>query len=185
VEPSHFASSRPDILAFLPDSSHTLDLVVSHPSAPSHLALAAAPLACAKSAESRKVTRYASDPSFPSSSLIPFSLETYGAFGPRATDFITSLLSLSRDPASPSLPTPPIFHSLAILLQRCNAYILSRGVVTARASFHPSRSFSSVGVAQCPSGGQSAGLFARRPHLAVVAHSVSAMVVRHPSAAFH
>ena len=134
MEPSHFPSGRPDILAFLPDKSYILDLVISHPSAPSHLLLPTARLSSAKQAEARKITRYSSLPTSTDLSLVPFSIETFGALGPKASSFLSILDSLARDSISSSLPC--IASSLAILLQKCNAYILSRGIVMASASVH-------------------------------------------------
>ena len=130
IEPSHFPIARPDLLVFLFDSSYLLDLVVSHPAAPSYLSKPL-PLTCSKYAESRKISHYASSLP-PDSSLVPFALETFGAIGFQASRFLQLLISTARDTLSSSLPSPPISASLAILLQKCNAYILSRGVVLSR-----------------------------------------------------
>ena len=134
VEPSHFPLARPDLLVFLPDCSYLIDLVISHPSAPSYLSLPPSPLSCARLAENRKITHYSSLLTSSSLRLVPFSLETFGAFGDRAKAFLSSLSDLARDPISTSLPSSPLAASLAVLLQKCNAYILSRGVVTSVSS---------------------------------------------------
>jgi hypothetical protein len=42
--------------------------------------------------------------------------------------------AVSRDFLSSSLPPPPLFAPLAVLVQKCNAFILSRGVVLVRSS---------------------------------------------------
>jgi hypothetical protein len=144
VEPSHFPVARPDLLVFLFDLSFLVDFVISHPSAPSHLAKPAVPLKCAAAAEARKSAHYRAH--LGSSTLVPFAMETFGAFGKEATQFVRRLISISRDSVSSSLPSPPLFASLSVLLQKCNAYILSRGVVLlcARAShgFSSLRGFS-------------------------------------------
>ena len=133
IEPSHFPTARPDLLVFMFDSSFLLDLVVSHPSAPSHLSRSPVPLVCNRYAESRKFTHYSSILSS-SFQIVPFALESFGAFGSCATSFIGRLDALSRQHLSTSLPTPPVLPSISILLQKCNAYILSRGVVLVRSS---------------------------------------------------
>lgn len=126
VEPSHFPSIRPDLLVFLVDCSYILDLTVSHPCSPSRLSLSDAPLTVAKYAASRKVSKYS--PILPScsSKFLPISIESFGALAPQADSFVKLLSKLSRDSL---LPSPPVLPSLSILLQKCNAYILSRGVV--------------------------------------------------------
>ena len=134
VEPSHFPAGRPDVLAFLPESSFLLDMVVTHPSSPSYLSRPAAPLYCAQSAQRRKFSRYASTHTSPSCQLVPFALESFGAFGDLACAFIKKLSALSRDSVSTSLSPLPLFSSIAILLQKCNSFILSRGVVLSRTS---------------------------------------------------
>src|SRR6185503_16393147 len=134
VEPSHFPSIRSDLLAFLLDLSFMLDVVVSHPCSPSRLSLPGAPLTVAKYAESRKTSRYSSILPSSTSAFVPFALETFGALGPQALSFVKRLSALSRDSFSSSLPSHPILPSLAILLQRCNAYILSRGVLLSSVS---------------------------------------------------
>jgi len=57
-------------------------------------------------------------------------------FGDRAKSFLTTLSALARDSISSSLPSSPLAASLAILLQKCNAYILSRGVVTSASAVY-------------------------------------------------
>jgi hypothetical protein len=131
VEPSHFPSIRPDLLAFLSDSSYILDIAVSHPCSPSRLSLPDASLTAAKYAETRKSTRYAPLLGTISSKFFPFCIETFGAFAPQALSFVKLLRGLSQ--GSSHLPPFPILASLAVLLQSCNAYILSRGVLLSNA----------------------------------------------------
>src|SRR4051794_6958531 len=50
--------------------------------------------------------------------------------------FIRSLKSLARDSIAFSLPSPSPSSSISILLQKCNAYILSRGIVLLQSSPH-------------------------------------------------
>jgi hypothetical protein len=121
------------LLAFLFDKTFLVDVVISHPSAPSHLSRAPLPLICNKYAESRKVSRYSGSipPSF---DFVPFALESFGAFGSIACEFMRKLDAASRDFLSSSLPPPPLAASLSVLLQKCNAFILSRGVVLLRSS---------------------------------------------------
>ena len=129
------------MLAFLFDQSFLVDVVISHPSAPSHLVRSPLPLICNKYAETRKVSRYSGSipPSF---DFVPFALETFGAFGPVAANFMRKLDAVSRAFLPSSLPPPPLLASVSVLLQKCNAFILSRGVVLVRSS--PSSSFSSL-----------------------------------------
>ena len=117
----------PDLLVFLVDRSYILDLIVS-PCSPSRLSLSDTPLTVATYAESRKFSKYA--PIIPTctSTFVPLSIESFGALAPEAARFVKHLSKLSRDFPSQSIPSPPILPSLAILLQKCNAYILSRGV---------------------------------------------------------
>lgn len=128
VEPSHFLSIRPDILGFLFNFSFILDLVITHPCSPSYLSRSDAPLTAASHAESRKISKYAPLLATCNSEFIPFSIETFGALAPKALAFVSRLSASSSYP-SHSIPPPPILASLSILLQSCNAYILSRGVV--------------------------------------------------------
>ena len=128
VEPSHFPTIRPDLLVFLVGCSYILDLVVSHPCSPSRLSLPDGFLTVARYAESRKFSKYSSIISSCTSSFVPFSIETFGALAPEATRFVKRLSALTLTSPSHSIPSPPILPSLSILLQRCNAYILSRGV---------------------------------------------------------
>ncbi len=134
VEPSHFPAGRPDILAYLPAASYIIDGVFVHPSSPSYLSLPAVPLHCAHAAERRKASHYSSTHTSDECKLVPFAMETYGAFGDVAHSFVAMLAALSRESVSPSLDPPPLFSSLAILLQKCNAFILSRGIVLSRTS---------------------------------------------------
>ena len=145
VEPSHFPSIRPDLLVFLVDRSYILDLSVSHPCSPSCLALPDAPLTAATYSESRKFSKYAPLISTCSSAFVPLCIETFGAFTPEASRFVKRLSKLSRASPSQSIPSPPVLPSLSILLQKCNAYILSRGVVLRCFCFPLQSSWSSLG----------------------------------------
>ena len=118
-------------LVFLFDSSYLLDLVVSHPAAPSYLSKPPLPLTCSKYAESRKISHYASSLP-PDSSLVPFALETFGAIGFQASRFLQLLISTARDTLSSSLPAPPILSSLEVhasileaLFSRAPAYFFT------------------------------------------------------------
>ena len=128
VEPSHFPTIRPDLLVFLSSSSYILDLIVSHPCSPSRLSLPDGFLTVARYAESRKISKYSSIISSCTSSFVPFSIETFGALAPMADSFVKRLSALTHASPSHSIPSPPVLPSLSILLQKCNAYILSRGV---------------------------------------------------------
>ena len=111
-----------------------IDIRVTHPSAPSYLSTPASSLAVASRHEPSKISKYSSLAKDSNSIFSPFILETFGALGNRASSFTQTLISLSRDSISNSLPTPPLLPSLAILLQKCNAYILSRGMVLTSSS---------------------------------------------------
>ena len=112
VEPSHFPSGRPDLLAFLPSASYIIDLIVGHPASPSHASAPTTPrhLKLAQQLEHNKTLRYLDTPTSSSFLLTPFAIETFGAFGDRALAFLKVLSSTAKD-SLPSLPSPPIAYS--------------------------------------------------------------------------
>ena len=117
-----------------------IDLTVGHPSGPSHSSAPLTSRHLANQREKDKTTRYLDTLTSSSLLLTPFAMETFGAFGDRAMEFIKLLSKVATDSLSPSLSPPPIAASLSILLQKMNAFILSRGVVLLRSSTSPSSS---------------------------------------------
>ena len=84
IEPRNlFAGSnmRPDLLIHLGCTRYLLDVVISHPLAPSHVRHAQRPLGTAASAENRKRRAYGRLPAGVGANFVPFSCESFGAIG--------------------------------------------------------------------------------------------------------
>jgi hypothetical protein len=68
-------------------------------------------------------------------SLVPFAIETFGAFGKEAQDFVRKLASHAATAGSSWTSTElryGLVSSLQIAVQRGNAYLLDQGLQEAR-----------------------------------------------------
>ena len=68
---------RPDLDVVFPDEYLMVDVVVTHPAAPSRKTIY--PLAAAEEWERKKVKKYASHVAIRAASILGFSLESFGA----------------------------------------------------------------------------------------------------------
>lgn len=125
--------TRPDLSVVFPEESILVDVVVSHPAAPSRISVA--PLACARRAEKAKVAKYGDLARSRGSRVLAFAVESYGAFGEHAT----SIIQLIRRAlvGSPELEEDDAIHALlpqqlAITLQKGNALVSRVGSQRAR-----------------------------------------------------
>jgi hypothetical protein len=105
---------------------------VAHPSSPSSVS-ALSPLASTRRREAEKQAYYAQLGSQLGARVVPFILESYGAFGARATSFLSDLSSYSREAFSP----PSQYSSvslLSVVLQKGNVDMLAHGCLRSRVS---------------------------------------------------
>jgi hypothetical protein len=126
VEPRYLEDKRPDIHAFFPDDRVMLDVCVSHPSSPSRLGLA--PGSALRFRENGKIAAYSSLAKESGCRFVPFAFESFGALGPTGVAFLRDLESYARESFLPFAYYPSL-SSLAVLLQKGNAEMLSQGVV--------------------------------------------------------
>ena len=110
------------------------DVVVTHPASPSRASLA--PGVAAFAAEGTKTTKYGQLAASRGSILLPFALETYGTFGPQATELLKILRNSGSGSVFASLPSVSgrTFgaQALAVTLQRGNAVVSKAGSLAAR-----------------------------------------------------
>ena len=103
-----------------------LDVCVIHPSAPSRLNLA--PGAAIRYRENGKITAYDSVASEADSRFVPFAFESFGGLAPTAIGFLRDLETYAKESHS-FTDYRSCLSSLAVLLQKGNAEMLSQGVL--------------------------------------------------------
>jgi len=118
--------TSPDIHAFFPDDRVMLDVCVVHPSAPSRLTLA--PGAAIRYRENGKITAYDSIAKQADSRFVPFAFESFGGLAPTAVGFLRDLETYAKESCG-STNYRLCLSSLAVLLQKDNAEMLSQGVL--------------------------------------------------------
>jgi len=124
--------TRPDLLVVFPDFILLIDVVVSHPSAPSRISLE--PLAATRRAEKVKVAKYGHIAQAYGARIMAFAVESYGAFGAHATEIVKLI---RRELAhSPELRDDTLHallpQYLAVCLQKGNALVARVGSLRAR-----------------------------------------------------
>ena len=119
---------RPDLHIVIPNRSILVDVVCSHPLAPSHLSAASnRRLATANQAGLRKINKYKSVAATQQAHFLPFSVETTGGMTEDAEELVNQL-SLARQD---HLTVPSFAHSvrssIAIAIQKGNAIAIQAG----------------------------------------------------------
>ncbi len=125
---------EPDLEIMGPELHLFVDVVVSHPSAPSRPSLE--PLAVTRGAESAKKVKYGQVALNHNAELFAFALESYGAFGRQATE-VKRLRAGAAGSAFRSMPStvtsaPFAAQALSVALQRGNVDMANSGALAAR-----------------------------------------------------
>ena len=131
VEPRYLEDKRPNVHAFFLDRL-MLDVTVVHPSSPSYLQLADG--SAIRYRENEKTSSYSALASELGCRFIPFAVESFGTLGPFAITLMQDLASYAKESFSPSFSYLSAISSLAILLQKGNAEMLSQGCLLARSA---------------------------------------------------
>jgi hypothetical protein len=122
---------RPDLLVVLPEVSLFVDVVVSHPAAPSRKSVE--PLAMARQAEREKAATYEKLAKEQGARVLAFSVESYGAFGDQATEIIYLIRgALKQGDDAQLIHDQRLPQRLAVVLQKGNALVARAGSVRAR-----------------------------------------------------
>ena len=128
--------SRSDANFFLTSLSAHTDVCVVHPSATSYLKLATKPLGACLDREKRKDNLYLRRAQANGSLFFPLVIESYGAIGKRARDFIRLLTEEAGKNSFVNLYGLSIsdflLRSISTVLQTSNALICSGGGVSSR-----------------------------------------------------
>lgn len=136
VEPNWLGGQRPDIHVCFPDSRYLLDASVTHPAAPSYCRASAFTLLhAATDREKRKTTKYKALATEEGSAFVPFVMETYGGFGPKAGRFLGDLVR--RASHLSSSPYPLSFRdyatrALSVCLVNGNCFVQQMGCLRTR-----------------------------------------------------
>ena len=92
IEPNWFDGKRPDAQVHLAYENVMIDVAIIHPAAPTYCRSAAASaLAASKRREKDKIAKYRDLAREEECRFIPVILETFGSFGPQATNFLKEL----------------------------------------------------------------------------------------------
>lgn len=134
IEPKNLSfldGKRPDILVTLGTDHFLVDVTIRHPTAPSQVAIALVPLGIASQAERRKLDHYQDMARQQLATMVPFAIESYGAFGDLATSFMKRIADHARH-SSPSYSVVSILsgliQSLAVAVQRGNTEAIAHGL---------------------------------------------------------
>jgi hypothetical protein len=134
VEPRYLEDKRPDIHAFFADDRVMIDVCVAHPSAPSRLGLSAGTALRYREAEKKRA--YDGLAASAECRFVPFAMESFGALGPSAIGFLRTLVSYAKESYLPFSLASGI-SSLAVILQKGNAEMLSQGILMdSRSALH-------------------------------------------------
>ena len=121
---------------YFPSLPAFVDTSVNHPAAPSYLNLASTPLAVTARAERNKNNSYLHHAQALGAHFFPFVMESFGAIGPKALDFISRLAEEAIANGLPIIDSqkikPFIFRSLSFTLQSGNANIMMNGARLSR-----------------------------------------------------
>jgi hypothetical protein len=136
ITPKLFDSKRliPDMQVIRPEGDLFIDVVVSHPSAPSRSSKR--PLAATSNAEALKHRRYGEAVEARGGDLLAFGVDSFGAFGKEAMKVVEKLRDGAVGSIFKSLPTTssPSFavSALAVCLQKGNAQVFKKGSLDSR-----------------------------------------------------
>ncbi|MCP3676438.1 MAG: hypothetical protein GY721_02275 [Deltaproteobacteria bacterium] len=132
-EPQYYKTARPDAKVYLTKAVHLLDVSVTHPSAQTYMAAAQRPYGAAKLRERSKTKKYGNLAAKEGSEFTPFVLETFGAIGKRAREFIAKLAIQAEELGEDRKDfAANIVQTLSVALQRGNAYLQMQGAVAVR-----------------------------------------------------
>ena len=118
---------QPDLFVYAADGTrYMIDVSITAPDADSYLKLRSntVPLAAAKNRENVKDKDYEKLAQDNEMILVPFVMETHGAVGTKAKDFLTAL---SKNTMAPSQFYIYALRRLAVALQRANARVQAEG----------------------------------------------------------
>ena len=121
---------RPDLQLLLDARSILSDIVISHPTAPSHVARAQQQLAVAEHAATLKTRKYAALALKQRAAFIPFSMETYGGMSKHARELIDVIVQYAVDHQvlfSKQEIRTRLVGIIAIAVQRGNALAILAG----------------------------------------------------------
>ena len=124
---------RPDLTVILPDQTLLIDVVVTHPAAPSYTSIK--PLAATKKAEKDKETTYCDLARAHGARILALAVESYGAFGDQATQIVQLIRKAgegSPTSAHKELLSRYLPQVLAVALQKGNAMVARVGALHTR-----------------------------------------------------
>lgn len=125
---------RPDILIRLGAQSFMIDVTVRHPTAPSHVAAAQTPLEVARRAEREKRALYDQLARDNHCRFVPFVIESFGAFGAAAVDFVKLIAGHAEEAGSQWSRHEVLFgviSAVQVAVQSGNAMTTTQGFQTA------------------------------------------------------
>jgi hypothetical protein len=127
------AGLRPDCLLIGAHKTVAIDVSVACPTAASYVKAAArTALATASVREATKLAKYDALCAEHGWRMVPFVMESYGAFGRRALDFLGTMLAYATEQYQP-FELKRARQELAVALQRGNAMVALQACVNARA----------------------------------------------------
>ena len=142
VEPNHLGfgnRQRPDLNIILGADNFLVDVVVTHPGAPTYSAINQEPLAVAIAAEKRKVNHYKDLVNAAQVKFSAFAIETFGGMGPSAlavTKTIAKFAGQAGGIWSTNIVRRGICSSIAMATQRGNAHTVSVGLQSSQERSH-------------------------------------------------
>jgi hypothetical protein len=122
--------TRPDLLVTLGHRRFLVDVTVRNPAAPSHSQAGQSTLLVASQAERQKRAKYIELARARGAEFVPFVLETFGAVGKQAQDFmrkIASYASVMHAPWTSFEVRVGLISAVQIALQMGNAHVLELG----------------------------------------------------------
>ena len=118
---------RPDLDVVFADDYLMVDVVVTHPAAPSRKTIY--PLAAAEEWERRKVKKYASHAAIRGASVLGFSVESFGAWSNQA--FMAKIIKKQADGNLLGTSSTELYfstiQSISLALQKGNCFIATSG----------------------------------------------------------
>ena len=108
-----------------------VDVSISHPTAPSHVAKSAVnALAVADAAAARKVAKYRAMAAAQGAEFVPFACESFGGMAKQAAEFMQRMVKLSKDQQHLWQPREVVYgleRAVALAIQRGNGLTVSQG----------------------------------------------------------
>jgi hypothetical protein len=122
--------NRPDLHVIMGHRLFLVDVSIVHPTATSNVVQAARSLSAAKKREKVKLRQYSEMARQQSATFVPFVIESFGGFGPRAVEFMKEVadfahqhMDFDRDEVIVDLKT-----TIAVAVQNGNSAIIARGL---------------------------------------------------------